>query len=289
MNDMQNQIIKALIFDKQVRLYILDNTTLINEIISLNKQNHRILNTALGKIVSGISLLSATMKGEQRLSATFTVGNPGYRIYADADSHGNIRGYTGQNPLMVECPESISMEEFIGQKATIRMIKGTNMNQFTGITDMPYQNIDDDLSHYFRQSEQVETLIETNLDFGNDNSISYSYGMFAQLLPGAPRHLLKEVKEKIDTNSKIFKNLKDMEDIQIEQLLKNYFSDSQVIGQNQVQFSCGCSKEMFYGLLYSMERKDLLEYIHDNKSIESSCHICGRSYLFSPSEVKLLL
>lgn len=217
---MRNKIIKALIFDKQVRLYILDNTMLMDKIISLNKQNHRIIHIALGKIVSGISLLSATMKGDQRLSATFTVGNPRYKIYADADAHGNIRGYISQNPLMVECLENISMEEFIGQKATIHMIKGSNMNQFTGITDMPYQNIDDDLSHYFRQSEQVETFIETNLDFEEDNSISYSYGMFAQLLPGAPKHLLKEVREKIDTNSNIFKNLQDMEDMQIEQQLK---------------------------------------------------------------------
>ncbi|MCM3707549.1 Hsp33 family molecular chaperone HslO [Cytobacillus firmus] len=286
---MRDKVIRALILDKQVRLFISDNTALINEIVSLNEQNHRILNVALGKIVSGISLLSATLKGEQRLSATFTLGNSKYKIYADADSNGNIRGYNSRNSLKAETLEGISIKELIGQKGTIRMIKGFNMSQFTGITDMPYQNIDDDLSHYFKQSEQLETLIETNLDFGKDNTVSHSYGMFAQLLPGASKHLLKEVKEKINTNSNIFKNLKVMEDIQIEQQLKSYFSDSLIIGLNGIKFSCGCSKEMFYGLLYSIERKDLLEYIHDNKSIESSCHICGRSYIFSPSELKLLL
>lgn len=286
---MRNKIIKALIFDKQVRLFIIDNTMLINEIISLNKQNHRILNVALGKVVSGISLLSATMKGEQRLSATFTLSSSGYKIYADADAHGNIRGYTKRSHPTDEVFEGKSIKVFIGEKGTIRIIKGSNMNQFTGITDMPYQNIDDDLSHYFRQSEQLETFIETNLNFGEKNTVTYSYGMFAQLLPGAPKHLVKEVKEKIDTHSNIFKNLKDMEDMQIEKQLKHYFRHSQVIGQSQVQFSCGCSKEMFFGLLYSIQKKELLEYIRDNKSIESSCHICGRSYLFSPSEIRLLL
>ncbi|WP_174613690.1 Hsp33 family molecular chaperone HslO [Virgibacillus ihumii] len=286
---MRNKIIKALVFDKQVRLFILDNTALIDEIISLNRQNHRLLNLALGKTISGISLLSATMKGEQRLSAIITMSNPKYRIFADTDAHGNIRGYASQSLLKAKGMKDVSFKDLIGHEASIRMIKGSDMNQFTGITDMPYQNIDDDLSHYFKQSEQVETYIETNVCLDEKNTILYSYAMYAQLLPGAPEYLLNEVKEKIDTNSTIFKNLKDMNSIQINKNLKEYFSDSEVIGQHQVQFWCGCSKEMFYGLLYSMESKDLLEYIHANKSIESSCHICGRSYLFSPPEIKTIL
>ncbi|WP_396426799.1 Hsp33 family molecular chaperone HslO [Lederbergia sp. NSJ-179] len=77
--------------------------------------------------------------------------------------------------------------------------------------------------------------------------------------------------------------------MQIQEQLNNYFSGSEIIGQNQVQFWCGCSKEMFYGLLHSLENKDLMEYIHSNESIETSCHICGRPYLFSPSEIQNLL
>lgn len=287
--DMRNMIIKTLVFDKQVRLFILDNTALIDEIIGLNKQNHRLLNLTLGKTISAISLLSATMKGEQRLNVTVTMSNPNYKIFVDADAHGNIRGYASQSLLKAEGMEDVSIKKLIGDKAFIRMIKGSDMHQFTGITDMPYQNIDNDLSHYFEQSEQVKTSIETNVGLDEKNTILYSYAMYAQLLPGAPNYLLNEVKEKIDTDSIIFKNLKDMNNIQINEDLKKYFSDSEVIGQHQVQFWCGCSKEMFYGLLHSMESKDLMQYIHANRPIESSCHICGRSYLFSPSEIKTIL
>jgi len=286
---MRNTILKALVFDKQVRLFFVDNTVLINEIISLNKHNHRMLNLALGKIVSGISLLSATLKGEQRLSATITMSNPIYKIFADTDAHGNVRGYASQSFLKAEGMKGVSIKDLIGHKAFIRIIKGSHMNQFTGITDMPYQNIDDDLAHYFKQSEQTETIIETNLALGEKNTILYSFAMYAQLLPGAPNHLLNEIKEKMDTNSILFKKLKDMDNIQIQKLLNNYFSGSEIIGQNQVQFSCGCSKEMFYGLLHSLENKDLMEYILANESIETSCHICGRIYLFYPAEIQTFI
>jgi molecular chaperone Hsp33 len=283
---MRNKILKALVFDKQVLLLFVDNTPLINEIISLNKHNHRLLNLALGKTVSGISLLSATLKGEQRISATVTMSNPKYKIFADTDAHGNVRGYPSQGFLKAEGRGGDSIKDFIGHKASIRIIKGSHMNQFTGITDMPNQNIDDDLSHYFKQSEQTETIIETNLALGEKNTILYSYAMYAQLLPGAPNHLLNEIKDKMDTNSILFKKLKDMDIKQIQEQLNKYFSCSEIIGQSQVQFSCGCSKEMFYGLLHSLENKDLMAYIHAYESIETCCHICGRTYLFYPSEIQ---
>jgi molecular chaperone Hsp33 len=285
--EMKNNIIKALIFDKNVRLYFADNTALINEIISANKQNHRIVNIALGKTVSGISLLSATLKGEQRLSATIMMSNPKYKIFADTDAHGNVRGYT--NHMLAKADDLQDIQNLIGQRASIRMIKGSDMNQFTGITDMPHQNIDDDLSHYFKQSEQTETMIETNLALGENNTILYSFAMFAQLLPGAPNHLLNEIKDKMDTNANLFTILEDMDNIQIEEQLSNYFSSAEIIGQNQVQFACGCSKEMFYGLLYSLDEKDLMAYIHANAPIETSCHMCGRTYLFSPSDIQTIL
>lgn len=286
---MRNKIIKTLVFDQQVFLFFVDNTPLVKEITSLNKHNHSILNIALGKTVSAISLLSATMKGEQRLSATFTMSNPKYKIFADVDAHGNVRGYASQYLMESTVEDFFSIKNLIGNKGSIRIIKGSGMNQFTGITDMPYQNIDDDLTHYFKQSEQVGTIVDTNLVLGHNNTIQTSFAMYAQLLPEAPNYLLNEIMDRMNTNSIFFKKLKDMNILQVQDELNQYFSDSKIIGQSQVQFSCGCSREMFYGLLHSSESKDLMEYIHGNKSIESSCRICGRTYLFCPSEIKTLL
>lgn len=189
---MKNNIIKALIFDKQLRLYFVDNTPLINEIIRRNHQHNRITNVALGKTLSGISLLSATLKEKQRLSATLIMSNPKYKIFADTDASGNVRGYANQNFVN----ENNSLQNLIGNNASIRMIKGTEMHQFTGITDMPYRDIDKDLSYYFRQSEQLETYLETNLAIDEDNAVLYSYALYAQLLPGAPQQLLTLLKEK---------------------------------------------------------------------------------------------
>ncbi|WP_161493883.1 Hsp33 family molecular chaperone HslO [Virgibacillus necropolis] len=286
---MKDTIIKTLVYDKQVRLFLLDNTAMMNEIIHLNQGNHRVLNVALGKLISGVSLLTATIKGEQRISVTVSMSNPAYKIFADIDAHGNVRGYANESLMHGIDEKSASVQDLIGKNASIRMIKGSNMNQFTGITDMPYQTIDDDLSHYFKQSEQVETFIETNLALNNENTVLGSYAMYAQLLPGAPVHLLHDIREILDTNSSFFQKQTNMDIQETQNELRNYFSDIEIIGQSQVQFSCGCSKEMFYGLLLSLDREDLMEAVDDDRSMDTCCHICGRTYLFQPDEIKSIL
>ncbi|GIN73735.1 hypothetical protein J14TS2_42100 [Bacillus sp. J14TS2] len=280
---MENTIVKTLIYDKQVRLFFVDNTKLINDILGLNKETNKILKLTLGKTISVMSLMSATLKGDQRISLQMTMSDPQYKVFADGDAKGNIRGYL--NNALLGVADEISLERLIGHKGTIRVIKGAGFNQFTGITDMPYRNIVDDISHYFIQSEQTQTYIGTNLEFAHDNRILFSHALYAELLPGAPAELMNQVEDTVNTNWDFFKDSKG----NIEKNLSQLFKDVKVIGYRPVQFFCGCSKEMFYGMLHSLSTNELEQVIHNKESIDTACQICGRTYHFHYNEIQGLL
>jgi molecular chaperone Hsp33 len=290
-NTMENTIVKTLIFDKKVRLLFVDNTKLINEILSLNKITNKILKLILGKTLSVVSLISGTLKGDQRISLQMIMSDPKYKVFADADAKGNVRGYL--NGELLKAPfdfiTNVSLDHLIGHKGTIRVIKGSAMNQFTGITDMPYRNIVDDISHYFNQSEQTQTYIGANIGFGNDGRLLFSNAVFAQLLPDAPLGLIDEVKQVFNTNQEFFINLRNFIGNNIEEKLSELFTDVNVIGYSSVQFFCGCSKEMFYGMLHSLNMNDLEQAISNKELIETVCQICGRTYTFRQSEIQGLL
>ncbi|GAB2552587.1 hypothetical protein GCM10026983_20490 [Gracilibacillus alcaliphilus] len=144
---MNSEIIKTLLFDKQVRLFLTDNTELVRSIVNTNTRQ-LIAKQALAKAVSGMSLLSASLKDNQRLSAIFMLRTN--KLFADTDAQGNVRGYISKRSSFHPEVTSSTIKEWIGNHASIRMIKGFEMQQFTGITEMPYKNIDDDLSYYFR-------------------------------------------------------------------------------------------------------------------------------------------
>lgn len=288
---MENTIVKTLIYDKQVRLFFVDNTKLINEILRLNKETNQILKHTLGKTISVVSLISGTLKGDQRISLQMTMSDPKYKVFADADANGNVRGYL--NGELLKAPydyiNKISIDRLIGHKGIIRVIKGSGLNQFTGITDMPYRNIVDDISHYFIQSEQTPTYIGANIGFGNDNRVLFSNAIYAGLLPGAAPDLIDKVEHTFNTNREFFTSLNKYSQNNMEEKLSELFKDVKVIGYSPVQFFCGCSKEMFYGMLHSLSENELKQAIHSKEPIDTACQICGRTYRFHYNEIQGLL
>lgn len=124
---MDSRIVKTLVFNKQVRLFFVNNTKLIQDILGMHKYKNHLLEMVLGKTVSAVSLLSGTLKGEQRLSVTISMSNPKYRVFADTDASGNVRRYLNRSFLSAKDIDHNSLKALIGDKASIRVIKGSNI------------------------------------------------------------------------------------------------------------------------------------------------------------------
>lgn len=285
---MNNYILKTLAYNKQVRIFFLDGTDMIKEICN-HKNIGKTLKDALGKTVSIATLISATLKGNQRVSIKVSASNRKHKIFADADSMGNIRGYISDELLNVPIDniEGLSIKEVIGHKGCIQVLKDLGMHSiFTGITDMPYGNIVDDFSYYFKQSEQTDSFFSINIVY-NNNEIVLCRGIMAQLLPGAPTGLIDTIRETIFENHSILSNLGDNESLKhIPYLL---FDDIEIVEKYPVQFLCGCSKEVFYPMLYSLSKDELEDAFQNKKSMEIVCNVCGKKYSFSSQDIKNLI
>ncbi|WP_396128014.1 Hsp33 family molecular chaperone HslO [Exiguobacterium mexicanum] len=273
---MQNVLVKTLIKEEQIRLYFIDNTQLLRDIYALNQELPKPLNLLLGKTISAMSILSGTLKGNQRMSLQVTLSNPRHKIFAEAEANGNVRGYLNEELLRFSNIEEKSMQDLIGPSGMIRVIKGSEMNQFTSITDMPNQHITDDIANYFVQSDQTPTYLYSDIQLDNGASLLSSHALYAQLLPGAPSQLLSEVKMIVKANPDIFSKLNAEEASDSEEALTQFFGDAKIIGHSSSQFFCGCSKEMFYGMLYSLSEEEIKRSIERNEDIETFCHICGK-------------
>ncbi|WML42791.1 Hsp33 family molecular chaperone HslO [Neobacillus sp. PS3-40] len=283
---MKNYVLKTLAYNKQVRIFFLENTDMIKEICNHGNIS-KSLKTALGKTVSIATLLSGTLKGNQRVSIKINASNRNYKLFADVDSMGNIRGYI--NDALLNTPldnkNKLSVEELIGDKGYIQVLKDLGMHSiFTGTTDMPYGNIVDDFSYYFKQSEQTDSFFSVNMVYDGNGEIALCRGIMAQLLPGAPSILIDTIKEIISENQTILGESENFKEIPY--LL---FRDIEVVEQFPVQFLCGCSKEVFYPMLYSLNKEELVEAYKSEKPMEIVCNVCGKKYSFSSQEIKGLV
>lgn len=117
---MENRLVKALICDQQVRLFVGDNTKLISDILALSKGTEKSLSLLLGKTISAMSVISCTLKGDQRISLQMTMSNPKYKVFADADAKGNVRGYL--NEALLKAPrdtKEMTLEQLIDRKSVV--------------------------------------------------------------------------------------------------------------------------------------------------------------------------
>lgn len=261
-----NHIVKALAYRSQARILFVENTELVRSACNRTPM-HPLLRMALGRTVSAASLLTGTLKDNQRISLKIKTSQPDYKIFADADAWGNVRGYISDELLNAppEYLSHISLEQLIGSRGCLQMTKDIGMNgTFTGITDMPYGNVVDDLSHYFQQSEQTSTYFSLRIEMDDSGNIDRSHGIMAQLLPGAPFELMNQIKN---------------------DLLLSRFEDMRAVGREPVRLFCGCSKDMLSTMLRALDKEELTEACAMGRSIEIVCHICGKAYPFQPDEI----
>ena len=132
---MENTIVKTLIHEGQVRFYFVDNTQLLRKIFELNKEISDTLKLLLGKTVSTMSILSGTLKGNQRVSLQMTLSDSAHKVFAETEANENVRVYLNEALLKSPGLETQSMEDLIGPLGMIRIIKGSDMSQFTSIKE----------------------------------------------------------------------------------------------------------------------------------------------------------
>ncbi|GAB6926530.1 Hsp33 family molecular chaperone HslO [Paenibacillus sp. JCM 10914] len=286
MKQTSNIVIRTLALNSSVRVFLVDNTALLQEIC--NSSAPLVVNTALGRALSAASLITATLKDRQRLSMKIKFSHPDHYLYIDVDSNGNIRGYISDE-LLFESKnrrdgKPYGLNEMIGKHGSIRIIKDIGMyGNFTGITDMPYQNITDDIAYFYQQSEQTPTAFYHTIQFNERNEICRSKGIMAQPLPGAPAYLMDDISKRYHQHEDCFIHHGLMESA------TTMFPDIKIMDTIKIQHHCECSRNTLYPMLYSLNKDELLLAISNQEAIELMCHTCGRKYRFDHVDIMRLV
>jgi len=178
----------------------------------------------------------------------------------------------------IDYSDNFTIEQLIGKEGYIQVIKDLGMDRmFTGTTKMPYGNITDDMAYYYEQSEQIPSIFHIITLVNEKNEIILNRGIMAQLLPGAPIGLINDIRRNIMENSSALENLPDKDFMNAPHLL---FKDIDIIGNQKIQFFCGCSKEIFQSMLFSLDEQELYEAYQNDRPIELACNICGKKYSY---------
>ncbi len=267
------------------------------ELVRECQRRHELAPTAsaaVGRLVSGATLLGASLKGREKLTLQIASDGPLRRLVADValNDPGEIgaRGYTAQPHVDVPLNDrgKFDVGAAVG-KGYLQVTRSFEVGQpYVGIVELKTGEIGDDLAGYLMTSEQIPSVVALGV-LANPSGIKAAGGIIAQVLPGAAdatitaladrAHAMAPVTTQIDAGA-------SAEDL-VRALSGNL--EMRVTREYAVTFTCTCSRERVERALLGLGRDELQKIITEQPQTEAVCEFCKTAYVLTGDEVRSLI
>jgi molecular chaperone Hsp33 len=273
-----------------VRGVIVNATRMVNEM----RWNHElgIMETlVLGHAYLAAVLMSAGLKGNDRLSLQVDCSGPIKGLFVEANAYGEVRGYLKQVPIPIEAPpESFNPAPFFGA-GFISVIKylEDSRHPFRGSVMMEHGTLAKDLAVYFQRSEQIRSAMALSVAFDRAGEVEGAAGLFLQALPGAEESVLAEVEAELDHLPSPAKTI-HMEGFP-HSTLDKYLGKfvPRIIDHRGVEFMCHCNRKRIIAMFNMLELEDLADMAANGPfPMEIRCHHCNTRYNFNQKQLQTI-
>lgn len=270
-----------------VRVTALQGTHMVNQM----RANHGlgvIESYVLGQAYVATGLLSATVKGNDRVRLTVECGGPIGGIYTEAWADGRVRGYLKNVPIHLEKPLEDTNLTFLygpGFISISKLIEGSSQ-PFTGQVMMQHGDLAKDLAEYYLMSEQTPTLFILAVKLDTDGRVSGAGGIFVQVMPGCPQAIPEKLDAHLQSLSSLGPHL--ARGGSIKDYIEKEFVDfhPEHLDSLPADFSCPCSREQFSGYLAGLPEKEKQSILQDGPfPLHLDCLNCGTTYAYEKEEL----
>lgn len=281
--------IKRYISDTGIRLSIAVTTSTVGSAAS---RHHLwpVATVALGRTLTGALLLSGDFKNNENVSIRIKGNGPLGSVYVDAYANNRVRGYVDhpQVDLPLNQKGKLDVGGAVGHEGHVqvtRFIPG--YKEYTSQAKLVSGEIAEDLAYYLYTSEQVPSAISLGVLVGTEDDVLAAGGFLVQALPDATADALDTIEANIASIGPITAYLQQHPDGEgLADRIMQGFQYKEVY-ENDVAFSCTCSKERFQQILMTLPKKDKQDLLADDRT-ELVCHYCNDKYYFTKDELEKL-
>lgn len=284
---MKDYLVKALAFDKHVRIYASSTTDVANYIGDRLNYFPSTLD-AMGRLLSISVMMGSMLKLEETLTIRIEGNGQIGRMVSDVDAYGHVRAYCENPHCHFEYPDGrLNCRATVGNEGIIYVIKNLNLKEpFIGSTEIIDGELAKDFAYYFANSEQVPSIVALGTNVNIDTILTSCGGYIIQLLPNTPEDIIQNILDKVELLPPVSEMLES--GLTLEDIIKNIDNDAIILETMPVEFKCNCSKERFASGIISLGKKEIEEMILEDGCAETICHFCGNKYYFDKNELVLL-
>lgn len=269
-----NKLFKALVYDKQVSLSVLDTTQLVNKAIKIHSLSGRSAQL-LGELLTVCAYMSGCLKspkGAVSITVKSGEGSGSASVSGDIDLH--IRGYVDGS-----CRSSL-------KGGTLTVIKDDGFSRpFVGACEIGGDSVSRIMTDYFHMSEQIPTAVSVGVKLSDDGSCAAAGGVIMQLLPGTSQENMDRAEERMQAFADPAEVIARCG---AEGVIRQYF-DGEIEQKGlyllHPDYVCNCSRKKIESVILPLGRDELLAICDEHGAVKVHCHYCNTDYTFDREDV----
>ncbi len=249
---------------------------------------------AVGRLVTGVALLGASLKGREKLTLQISGDGPIRGIVADAQLNSpeeiGARGYARapQADVPLNARGKFDVGTAVG-RGFLQVTRSSEVGQpYVGIVELRSGEIGDDIAGYLATSEQIPSVVALGV-LANPEGIKAAGGIVAQVLPGTDEAAIADLERRAQEMTAITALIDG--GATPEDLVRTLVGadDVRFTRDYGLAFTCSCSLERVERALLGLGRDELAKIISEQPQTEAICEFCKRTYVLSHDDVRGLI
>lgn len=279
-----------------IRGRILRMGAAMDKVLSARDYPHAV-SGVLGEASLVAALVARALKFEGRLLIQCHGTNEGAvsMVIADCTTSGDLRAYARYDgpaleAILEDSPHPTALQLIGPGTFAMTIDQGADMERYQGLAAIEGDSLAASAEHYFRQSEQVPTLMRLAVGQVQTPGEAPSWrggGIMIQKIAGDAAR--GDTEEAWDTATALFGTLSDEElldpKLGSDEVLYRLFHEGGVrlMPMESVQAKCSCSRERLAATLEAFEASERDSMFEDGQ-IKASCDFCNTDYVFTPKD-----
>lgn len=284
-----DEMLRLTLMNGQVRVMMCETTQLCQRAADIHRTTP-VCTAALGRLMTGTSMLGVMMKGEgESVTVTIKGDGPMGTLVAVAN-HGDLKVTCDDAQVELPLKENgkLDVGGAIGHEGRMSVVKNLGMREpYVGQSELVSGELGIDFANYFTVSEQSPSLVALGVLVSGDVVLKAG-GLLIQPLPGCEESTI----EQLELRSPMFADIsREMTFAPKEELIEDWFRgmDPVLLDRTPLRYHCSCSRQRMERALISLGRKELQSLIDEDQGAELGCHFCHSTYGFTTADLKAML
>ena len=245
----------------------------------------------LGRTVNAAALLAAGLKpgSDQNISVKFSGTGAVGEIHVQADARGNMRGYVSSAGIPGHVSGQIDYRGLLGA-GVMTVTKNIGLKEpYRSVLPLRSGEVALELARYLAESEQVPSAAIIGFGLDRDGGVAASGGILIQTFPETETRVIEEIERRITRLSPpLVDAMKSGRDVL--SVLSDIFGNERldILDVTPILPRCRCGREFLREMLSGLGTSEIHGMI-DEGGAQINCAFCGKSYHFTPEDLKNLL